>query len=59
MTQTPSCLSCWNAYAEAGGDYAERKRRLEEAPAALQGQVEIHLRTCAALRRKGRQRRSK
>lgn len=55
----PSCLGTWNAYAEAGPVDQERKRRLEEAPEALQGQVEAHLRTCAALRRMGWQQRKR
>jgi len=42
----------WNAFVEAGRDRAERTRRLACCPRALRTEVEDHVRTAFAIRRR-------
>ena len=53
-TEKPATASLgeWNGYVQAGGSREERRRRLEEAPDHLRGQVENHVKTVFALRRR-------
>jgi hypothetical protein len=47
----------WNAFVEAGRDRAERARRLACCPPALRAEVEDHVETVFASRRRARERR--
>lgn len=46
------CLGQWQAYVEQGASQSMRRARLEEAPAELRDQVQRHVQTVFALRRK-------
>lgn len=46
------CLGVWNAYVEQGASQPMRRARLEEVPAELRDQVQRHVQTVFALRRK-------
>ena len=52
-TEKPATASLgeWNGYVQAGGSREERRRRLDEVPEDLRGQVESHVKTVFALRR--------
>ncbi len=48
------CLGQWNAWAEAGSTFEERKARLEQVPEQFRADVLAHLKTAHALRHKTR-----
>jgi len=46
------CLGQWQAYVEQGASQSIRRARLEEVPAELRAQVQRHVQTVFALKRK-------
>ena len=53
------CLGQWQAYVEQGASQSIRRARLDEVPAELRVQVERHVQTVFALRRKAQARKKK